>query len=755
MFLSRLSINENARRNFLFFCAALFICIAVLVYFMVHNNAVFDRVGQNIQINNLIIAKTEKFSANLEATISHHLSYLIMGDQEHKDRYQSRSNQVLETMKDLALLTAGNAPQNLRVGGLHNNFESLSTQLQIQMDKRLADQNLSTREVLRAAENVDILRNRIVEIYNAILVEENRQLELHFAQLDHQKNIYFIILIIGGIAAAALLVMFNLFLLSAQSQRLLAETELKDTEKRFKIAIEGMNDGVFDWDLETDQVFYSSQFFQMLGYDRDDTHGSIDDFRALIHEEDQERVWEYVAHYLGGNLSEYSITFRMKHSSGKWIWIQSRAKAIFNEQGQAIRMVGANADITYLKEYQEFLKREKRLAEQANEAKSEFLAHMSHEIRTPLTAVNGIAEIFENNIDQFSPRHQRLIGTLKTSISSLKDLINDILDFSKIESGEIELEEKYFEMDRFFEQIISITSIRASEKDINYSFNYDAVRDIQFYGDPVRLRQVFINLIGNAIKFTNTGSVEVKVYFQKKGRVKFLRFDVIDTGVGIAKDKLELIFERFKQSDASVSRSFGGTGLGLSISKKLVDIMGGEIKLKSKLGKGSTFTVLIPMAESKIKMIKEVDPDLKGKAKDQIKAEISDDKKILIVEDYEGNIVILGYILEQMNLDYDVAHNGLEAVEKWKDNHYDAILMDIQMPEMDGFSATAEIRKSEEENALTPTPIIGMTAHALVGDREKCLKAGMNAYIPKPINEKELKTEIMTVLSKTDDKKDA
>lgn len=746
MFSSIRSLRDTSRRNFLLFCAALLLCAAALIYFLVHSNQKFDQVDASIQKNNKIIAKTEELATNLEAMVSDYLSYLILEDKIYLQEYHARKESMGAIITELALLTETNKMQKGRVQDLRQNYKLLLERLDEQTEQIKEQEQIVTRDILRTTENIDFLKNKILDIYSNIVQAESQMLKYSFAQLAHQKDVYFLILVIGCITAAVLLIIFNLFLITVQSQRLRAETELKDKEERFKLAIEGMNDGIFDWDLENDTVFYSSQFFKMLGYDRGDTEGTIEDIKELIHPDDQERVWEYIAHYLDGNLSEYSNTFRLKHKTGKWVWINTRAKAIFDPDGKAVRMVGAHSDITYLKEYQEFLKREKRVAEQANEAKSEFLAHMSHEIRTPLTAINGIAEIFEKNINQFTEKQQRLIVTLKTSVSSLKDLINDILDFSKIESGQIELEQTTFKLGTFFKNIRNITSVRANEKNISLSFEYDDVANISFCGDAVRLRQVLINLIGNAIKFTNEGSVKIKACVKKKGRAEFLQVDVTDTGIGIAKDRLELIFERFKQSDASVSRAFGGTGLGLSISKKLIDIMGGEIKVKSTPGKGSTFSMIIPMPDNKISLMGQVEDSLQGKVEDQIKSEISDDKKILIVEDYEGNVVILSYLLEQMDIDFDIAGNGVEALEKWKDNHYDAILMDIQMPEMDGFTATNEIRKYEEDNALEPTPIIGMTAHALVSDREKCLRAGMNAYVPKPIDEYDLRHEILGAL---------
>jgi CheY-like chemotaxis protein len=227
----------------------------------------------------------------------------------------------------------------------------------------------------------------------------------------------------------------------------------------------------------------------------------------------------------------------------------------------------------------------------------------------------------------------------------------------------------------------------------------------------------------------------------------FLRIDVNDTGIGIHPQNFELIFERFKQADSSVSRKYGGSGLGLPISLRLARLMGGGITLESVPGKGSVFTLLVPMRTTQeVQGEGETDQRLSKTLSDDIRGRALLWKKILLVEDYEGNIVVLSYLLDSLECHYDVARTGLEAVNMWKENRYDLILMDVQMPEMDGFTATAQIRRIERERNLLYTPIIGMTAHALVGDKEKCIEAGMDTYLPKPIVELDLKSKIIEFL---------
>ena len=487
----------------------------------------------------------------------------------------------------------------------------------------------------------------------------------------------------------------------------------------------------------------------MLGQDREAFVGTIEDFYSLIHPEDKPKVMQYIERYLSRELSEYSNTFRMRHKNERWVWVNSRAKGIFNKGGKAIRMVGANIDVTYMKEYQEKLKTEKQMAEKANLAKSDFLAHMSHEIRTPLTAISGISEIFLKDKNNLNDKQAQLARTLHSSTSTLKDLVNDILDFSKIESGELDMNEENFELEALFHQVISIMSVNARSKGLEFSFDYAPVKDKNFYGDKMRLRQILINLIGNAIKFTEKGAVTVKAYAEKSDGKEILRIDVKDTGIGIAQENFDVVFERFKQGDSSVSRKYGGTGLGLSISRNLATLMQGHISLQSELGKGSAFILRLPFREVSDNEKENYDHKaLNKKLTDQIKARIGNENRMLLVEDYEGNIVVLSHILDEVGCPYDVARTGLEALNRWKEKHYDIILMDIQMPEMDGFTATTQIRIMEGEKDLPRTPIIGMTAHALSGDKDKCIAAGMDFYMPKPIIETDLKMHILKCLHK-------
>lgn len=703
-----------------------------------------------------VISEIEKLSALAEGMVANQRGFLLTGDDTFQAKYDANKTDFLESSVRIVEWTKDNPDQVKRFVVHHDEFETFSATLEANTEKykdKVAktdakpDPDFATT-ILSIADH----KARILQLNDEALASERTLLKQRIEILDAKKRQYLQLLLAGAAGVALLVFLFNAGLLYNQSRRFSAEQSLKDSEERFALALEGTNDGIFDWNLKTDKIFFSKQFYKMLGQDREAFVGTINDFKALLHPDDDIKVWQYMERYLHREIADYSNTFRMQHSNGSWIWVQSRAKATYDSTGTPVRVVGSNADITFVKEYQENLKNEKLAAEKASRAKSDFLAHMSHEIRTPLTAISGIAEIFQRHQSNLDDKQRQLIKTLYLSTATLKDLVNDVLDFSKIESGELELTFEDFYLIELFEQVVSIMSVNAREKGINFTLDYQAVRDVAFSGDRLRMRQVLINLIGNAIKFTEKGSVIVSVMREEIDGMAQMKIRIADSGIGIAKENHDMIFERFKQADSSDSRKYQGTGLGLPISSRLVKLMGGSITLESDLGKGSIFTVILPLRQVGSLPEDGNDQVLNKKLSDRIKASVSGEDRLLLVEDYEGNIVVLSYILDELGYAYDIARTGLEALNLWKERHYDIVLMDIQMPEMDGFTATANMRAIEREKMLDPTTIIGMTAHALVGDKDKCIEAGMDAYLAKPIAEAELKTIILEYLKRKHNK---
>ncbi|MEC8665254.1 MAG: ATP-binding protein [Pseudomonadota bacterium] len=726
-------------RNFLIFVVILVACSGSLMYSMITGDKQLDKTDDLVMESHDIIATSEQLSTLIEGMLAAQRGFLLTGEEEFLEDYELKKGDVSNHLATLNELTDSDPSQQSRLAEIRSYFTDFSKELELRA-QTFAPQVDKT--FLEDVEIVDSLKNNITRINADILEEQYQILDERFDSLENTKTQYLNTLLISISIGTALLLIFNSFLLRAQRSRNVVEASLKDTEQRFMLAVEGTEDGIFDWDIKNDQIFYSRRFFEMLGYDQKAGNGTIEDAKDLIHPDDVDQVMAYVEQYLNAELSEYRQEFRMKHSSGRWVWVQSRAKGLFDENGNATRLVGAHTDITHMVKTQEKLAAEKEQAESANRAKSEFLAHMSHEIRTPLTAISGIAEILDKRKDNMDDKQQQLIGTLLSSTSSLKDLINDVLDFSKIESGELELEVTDFEPGKLFEEVISMMAVKANEKGISFVFEYEALKNKSFHGDPVRMRQIIVNLISNAIKFTDDGGVKISTEIEERDGKDFLRINVSDTGIGISPENFDLVFEKFKQGDSSVSRKYGGTGLGLPISRNLAKLMGGDIFLSSEAGKGSTFSLIIPYKTTET-VIEQDKGKTSKKLDDKIKASLNGESKALLVEDYQGNIVVISYILEDIGITFDVANTGVEALELWQNNHYDVVLMDIQMPEMDGFTATKEIRSLEKRKKLDHTPIIGMTAHALVGDKDKCIEAGMDAYLPKPIVEADLKKEIL------------
>ena len=359
----------------------------------------------------------------------------------------------------------------------------------------------------------------------------------------------------------------------------------------------------------------------------------------------------------------------------------------------------------------------KEMAEQASQLKSQFLANMSHEIRTPLNAIMGFITLLnENETDE---QKLKYLSIIKNASDSLLQIINDILDISKIESGKLVIEPYNFNPYKDLIEIAELFQAKAAEKNIVFNIKYNNSIPKVLYGDLLRIKQIYSNLLSNAIKFTPEGSKVKSVVWYKDG---YLNIIVKDYGIGITEEKQKTIFEPFTQAEGSTTRKYGGTGLGLTISLELAHLLGGEITLKSKEGKGSMFklSIPVPIGEEEKDESDSVDElDLKG--------------HILIVEDYEANRMFVSIVLDNAGITYDMAHDGLEAIEKFKENKYDLILMDENMPNMGGMEATKEILKLEQEQNLPHTPIVSLTANALQGDKERFLAAGFDDYLTKPI----------------------
>lgn len=389
----------------------------------------------------------------------------------------------------------------------------------------------------------------------------------------------------------------------------------------------------------------------------------------------------------------------------------------------------------------ELAQKEKEVAEQTAQLKQQFMANMSHEIRTPMNAIVGMTSLLMSKNPL--PEQMKYLKAIQQSADNLLVIINDILDLSKIEAGKIVIEQTDFSLREVTNSVRDMLMFKAEEKGLQFRVNVEEEIPVRVIGDPTRINQVLINLAGNALKFTEKGYIEVRVTIQKKAEKKYwLKFEVIDTGIGISPDYVNKIFESFTQAGTDVARKFGGTGLGLTISKQLVELMGGEIGVTSELGKGTTFFAIIPLTESDVQVVEQ-----KSSAVDEQTMKKLNDVKLLLVEDNEFNRMVAEDTLKELlpNITIDIAINGQEAVDRVQEEHYDIVLMDIQMPVMDGVTATRTIRTTLSAPAKD-VKIIAMTANVLQEDVAQYFNTGMNAYVSKPFQVDELLLKMAAVL---------
>ena len=527
------------------------------------------------------------------------------------------------------------------------------------------------------------------------------------------------------------------------TERKRVEESLRESESRFRSVLEGSRDVIYRFNVQSGRFEYISPSVQeIMGYSAEELMAMDSQTgRAMVHQEDQAELLAAVARLEQEGKAE--AEYRQRTKSGEYRWLSNRMSLVRDAKGKPLYRNGSQRDITDRKRAEqklfetnqrlqalaaeESLVQAKAAAEAANVAKSQFLANMSHELRTPMNAILGMIDVAMPKA--LDPTVQDCLQTARGSADLLLTLLNDLLDSAKIESGKLELESAPFSLRRMLDQITRVLAVRASEKGLSFYCRMPDETPDAVVGDRMRLQQVLLNLAGNAIKFTERGDVEIGLHALLQDGEACLEFTVRDTGIGISPAGLERLFQPFAQADASMSRRFGGTGLGLSICKSLVGLMGGTIRVESEVGKGSTFyfTVHFPLSQ-------ELPADFEAPVALPMRA--CGQLRVLLVEDNPANQKLATYILKDRGHVVEIAGDGEEAVCLTERNRYDVILMDVQMPGMNGLEATAAIR--QREGSESRVPIIAMTAHALKDDRDRCLAAGVDGYLSKPVNAKEM-----------------
>ncbi len=503
------------------------------------------------------------------------------------------------------------------------------------------------------------------------------------------------------------------------------ETKLKESLKDLLESQRIAHLGTWRLDVETDQVFWSEELYKMYGFNPAFPIPPYAEHQKLFTSESWERLSTALEKTRTlGIAYELELETVIQDGTNGWMWVRGEAEK--NLENQITGIWGAAQDITARKLIEFDLIRAKEEAESANSAKTQFLSNMSHEIRTPMNGFMGMLQLLETTA--LSQEQKELIQIASASSNSLLTLVNDILDYSKIEAGKMTLDVKPFNFRLLITESIDLFKIPANAAGLQIDATIDSDIPVNLSGDSFRLKQVISNLLGNAVKFTTEGSINLRVRAIKQvdenGFVN-LEFVIKDTGIGIPKEKQNLLFTRFYQADNSNTRNYGGTGLGLSICEGLVEKMGGDIWVESTVGEGSCFyfTCKMVSASTETQPLETVINQMRD----------HEGITILLAEDDEINRILIQKVALKKGWQVTFAENGEQAVALLQQNDFDLILMDVQMPVMNGFLATQIIRSMERDKG-TRIPIIAMTAHALDGDNEKCLEAGMDDYFTKPVN---------------------
>ena len=481
-------------------------------------------------------------------------------------------------------------------------------------------------------------------------------------------------------------------------------------------------------------VLYISQACKIiLGYDPKEVTGKS--FYRFIHPDDLPALRQNHVKLIETKTRIFNEVCRMRCKDGKYVWIESGCRVIYNgETGLADEIVSISKDITEKREMEELTKA-KLVAEQANKAKSEFLANMSHEIRNPLSAVLGMARTLEKT--SLDDEQKGYLKSILIASGNLMTILNDILDYSKIESKSMEVIYHHFNVRDMVNELVNIHMPQAEEKNNRFLVCFDDGLPETIYADKQKVEQALSNLLSNANKFTANGTVTISLeLIQGEEHENLLEFKVEDTGIGVRKEDIPGMFVSFRQRDLSAKKEYQGTGLGLSIVKSLVDLMGGRVGFESEPDKGSMVYFRIPLSES-IERAGDRDESKPGQGVDKL-------LRVLVVEDDAINQLYLAGFLRSMGWDVDTAYNGLTALDFFEPGKYDLILMDGQMPRMDGFEATRKIREMEGKGRRTP--IIAISGYAIPGDKDRFLEAGMDEYLSKPIDEHSL-LEVITRLT--------
>ncbi|MEP7242335.1 MAG: PAS domain-containing protein [Gammaproteobacteria bacterium] len=510
-----------------------------------------------------------------------------------------------------------------------------------------------------------------------------------------------------------------------------AEDALHEVKARFERAIHGTQDGLWEVDRLIGKLWLSPRMHHLLGFADGELGDHLSALRDRMHPDDLPvREAAVSSNFNEGRSADYEV--RILTKAGEYRWFRLRGTPSVASDGQVQRVSGSMHDVTEAREARDALIRASEAAQAANQAKSAFLANVSHEIRTPMNGIIGMTTLLLDT--PLDDTQREFADTIRASADSLLNVINDILDFSKIEAGKLDIEFVEMDLAQCIRDVGTSMSFQAEAKGLQLAVNVHPEVPVRAVGDGQRIRQCLINLLGNAIKFTPTGqvSVEVSVVSVRDG-VALTRFEVRDSGIGIAPETVKSLFQPFVQADSSTTRHFGGTGLGLSIVRRLVEMMGGEVGAASELGKGSRFWFCLPLK----KVEGSAASDARG-TPSRVELTRRYSGRVLLVEDNPVNQKVASRFLQRLGCEVTLVENGVDCLKEWEGGEFDLVLMDVQMPLMDGYTATRRIRELEQRGRPR-TCIFALTANAMTGELEKCLECGMDGLLTKPLAMDELR----------------
>ena len=518
-------------------------------------------------------------------------------------------------------------------------------------------------------------------------------------------------------------------------------TERKEKDNKIARALEQLNEaqrlahiGSWELDLKTNKVNWSAELYRIYGYEPDEFQPIFDDFATFVHPDDKDLLNEVIAQAMIDK-QPFNFDHRIIRNDGSLRILNVYGVINLDDEGNAVRMSGTEQDVT-----DRVLTREVLIkAEETVKAKQQFLSNMSHEIRTPMNAIIGFTKVVLKT--DLSTKQREYLDAIKISGQTLLVLINDILDLAKVDAGKMKFEKIPFRLSSSISAMLHLFDTKTQEKNLKLLKQYDEKIPEVLLGDPVRLHQIILNLVSNAVKFTHYGQIIMRVILLEEDDTKArVQFSVSDTGIGISEDKIDTIFENFQQASSETARLYGGTGLGLAIVKQLVEHQGGQVSVRSKPKEGTTFTFDLTFEKTNIDVFVEMEEetDLEEGVKHI---------KVLVVEDIPLNQLLMKTLLDEFGFNYDMAGNGKIAIEKLENDRFDIILMDLQMPEMNGFETTEYIR-NHMAYPISEIPIIALTADVTTADLAKCTSIGMNDYLAKPMNEKLLFNKITKLLKK-------